>query len=190
MNELERKKDNSPGKVKRHPHGPAKTSARAIQRKQREAEVLEYRLQGHDYATIGKTMHLPAQTACDYAMRAMARIVPAELPAQVLKLELQRLDQLQAAIYDNASNGETVAIETYLKISNLRCRLLNLFPNEKGGGVHVNIGTGSSPSAEETGIEVRFVLPDRVKRLAAEQDRQAKVAKVIEGFPEPMLKPL
>jgi hypothetical protein len=64
--------------------------------------------------------------------------------------------------------------------------------SSKAGGVHLNIGTGNN--AEDTGIELRFVRPDRVRKMAEEEDRRfneaAKVAKVIEGFPEPMLKPL
>jgi hypothetical protein len=55
---------------------------------------------------------------------------------------------------------------------------------------NINIAIGDHPNAEDTGIELHFVLPNRVRKLAEEQDRQAKVTKVIEGFPEPMLKPL
>jgi hypothetical protein len=50
--------------------------------------------------------------------------------------------------------------------------------------------TGPIISAEDTGVEVHFVLPNRVRKLAEEEDRKAKIAKVIEGFPVADLKPL
>jgi hypothetical protein len=50
--------------------------------------------------------------------------------------------------------------------------------------------SGDYMSAEDTGIELHFVKPDRVRRLAEEQDHKAKVTKVIEGFPVADLKPL
>jgi hypothetical protein len=66
----------------------------------------------------------------------------------------------------------------------LRARYLGLFP-DKGGGVHVNIGTG--PNAETEGIQVEFV---RAVRWGRAEDDKAKIAKVVERLPQPMLKPL
>jgi hypothetical protein len=66
-----------------------------------------------------------------------------------------------------------------------RARYLGLYPDSKGGGVHVNIGTG--PNAESEGIQVEFV---RCVRWGRAEDDKAKIAKVVEGLPQPMLKPL
>jgi hypothetical protein len=49
----------------------------------------------------------------------------------------------------------------------------------------VNIGTG--PNAETEGIQVEFV---RAVRWGRAEDDRAKFAKVVEGLPQPMLKPL
>jgi DNA-binding CsgD family transcriptional regulator len=143
---------------RRHPHGPAKTSARAIARKQREAEVLNYRVQGHSYQAIAEQMHIPASTAYEYAIRAMARIVPVEQAQEVLRMELARLDAMEAAIFDQAAHGEYAAIEACLKISNQRARLLGLYPAaESKPTLNLNIGGNPVGNAEDTGIEVRFV---------------------------------
>jgi hypothetical protein len=102
-------------------------------------------------------------------------------------MELQRLDMMQAAVYRNAEDGDIHAQEAVLKIMHQRARYLGLYPDSgKGGGVHVNIGGPAGESAEDTGIQVTFVRATKW----IEEDRKAKVAKVIEGFPEPMLKPL
>jgi hypothetical protein len=141
----------------RHPHGPAKTGAKAIRRRQREADVLTYRLHGHSYAAIGKQLNIPPQTAYDYCVRALQRIVPIEDARQVLRMELARLDTLEAALFSSAANGGDIpAVDACLRIQAQRCRLLNLFPNEKGG-INVNIGANPAGSAEDTGIQVTFV---------------------------------
>jgi len=148
---------------RRHPHGPAKTSARAIKRRQREAEVLQYRLIGHSFAAIGKQMGISPDTAWRYATAAISQIVPVESAKAVLAQELLKLDALQTGVYENALHGEPMAIDAMLSIIRLRCRLHGLFPDGKGGGVHVNIGANpAGPNAEDTGIFVHFVKPSRV----------------------------
>ena len=91
------------------------------------------------------------------------------------------------ALNCQAEDGDIHAQEAVLRIMHARARYLGLYPDAKGGGVHVNIG---SSTAEDEGIQVVFVRPDRVRKLAEEEDRKAKVAKVIEGFPVADLKPL
>jgi hypothetical protein len=118
----------------------------------------------------------------------MKDLLPVEKREAVLQMELQRLDMMQAAVYRDADTGDIPAQEAVLKIMHQRARYLGLYPDSKGGGVHVNIGT--SGNAEDTGIQVVFQAPDRVRKLAEEYDQRAKVAKVIEGFPQADLKPL
>src|SRR5262249_37549315 len=140
-----------------------KASARAIMRKKRMAEVLTYRLAGHSYAAIGRQMNIPPATAHGYAIKAIAAVVPIEDARQVLAQELLKLDAMATGVYENAIHGEPTAIDAMLSIMRLRGRYLGLFPDGKHPGVNINIG---GPTAEAEGIQVHFVLPDRVKRLA------------------------
>src|SRR5262249_27074384 len=64
-------------------------------------------------------------------------------PRPCLNLSSRDLDQMQAAVSDAATKGDTNAIETQLKIMRMRGRYLGLFADSKGGGVHVNVATGS-----------------------------------------------
>jgi hypothetical protein len=166
------------------------TSPRAIKQRQRQAQALDYRLQGHAYHAIAKHMNCDPSTVHDLVCKALANMVPREKAEEVLRIELTRLDALEAGLFSSAANGDIAAVDACLRIQHQRCRLMGLFPDQKHGGVNVNIGTGSSLSAEDTGIEVHFVLPDRVRKLAEEKEREAKIAKVIEGFPVADLKPL
>jgi len=141
----------------RHPRGKAKTSARAIKQRQREADVLTYRLHGHAYEAIDKKLNLSVGTAYNYAVRALQRIVPVEDAKAVLRMELARLDALEAAVFSEAGNGDIPSIDACLRIQNQRCRLMGLFPDSKGGGVHVNVGTSDVPDARTAGIQITFV---------------------------------
>jgi hypothetical protein len=153
----------------------------------RRQEAFDYRLQGHSYKAIAEAMKCDPSTAHSYVVYQLQNMIPIEKREQVLQQELARLDQLSSAFAHNAFEGDTAAAEMMLRISHQRARLLGLYPNDKGGGVHVNIGTGT---AEDTGIQVVFQAPDRVRKLAQEYDQRAKIAKVIEGFPVADLKPL
>ena len=118
------------------------TSPRTIQLQKRRAECLNRRLQGASYRDIATAMHISPSLAHEYVCRALKEFVPAEDAKQVLAQELQRLDEMQSAVSDAASAGDTTAIETTLKIMRMRGRYLNLFADSKGGGVHVNVATG------------------------------------------------
>jgi hypothetical protein len=145
----------------RHPHGPAMTSARAIRSKQRQSEVLTYRLNGYSYAAIAKQMHIAPSTAHDYAVKAIQTIVPVEDARQVLAQELLKLDAMQAAVYQDAvSGGDKAAIDAMLKIITMRARLLGLFPGDGKPSLHLSIGGGDpAGNAADTGIRVTFVRP-------------------------------
>ena len=158
------------------------TSPNAIKLQQRRATALDYRLQGHAYHRIAKALGCHPSTAQSYVIRAMKDMLPVEKREAVLQMELQRLDMMQAAVYPE--DGDIPSQEAVLRIMALRARYLGLFP-DKGGGVHVNIGTG--PNAETEGIQVEFV---RAVRWGRAEDDKAKIAKVVEGLPQPMLKPL
>jgi hypothetical protein len=164
------------------------TSPRAIKQRQRQATALDFRLQGHAYDAIAKHMNCDPSTVHDLVCKALANMVPREKAEAVLQLELTRLDAMEGAIFREAANGDIPSIDACLRIQHQRARLCGLYPDSKGGGVHVNIATGGN--AEDTGIQVVFQTPDRVRKLAQEYDQKAKVAKVIEGFPVADLKPL
>jgi hypothetical protein len=136
------------------------TSAQTIRRRKRQAECLDYRLQGHSYRVIGEAMHISPSLAHEYVCRALKEFVPPETAQQVLQQELESLSQMQAAIFANAAGGETASIEATLRIMAHRAKLLSLgaYSSDKNGGhqVHFNIN-GPAPAETEEGIVVTFV---------------------------------
>jgi hypothetical protein len=72
--------------------------------------ALDYRLQGHPYWKIGKALNCHASTAQSYVVHSLKDMVPVEKREQVLQMEMQRLDMMQAAIYRNAEEGDIVVL--------------------------------------------------------------------------------
>lgn len=103
-----------------------KTGAARVARELRTARILEWRLAGHSLATIA--------TEEKISVSRVAQIIEAELAARkaaaltsLRRMEAERLDSLQAAVWTRASEGgELMAVETILKIMARRARLLGL----------------------------------------------------------------
>jgi hypothetical protein len=134
------------------------TSPKSIRLAQKRSAALDYRLQGHPYWKIGKALGCHPSTAQSYVVRAMKDMLPVEKRQEILAMEMQRLDMMQAAVYRNAEDGDIPSQEAVLKIMHARARYLGLYPDQKGGGqqVHLNIN-GPAPAETEEGIVVTFV---------------------------------
>ena len=131
------------------------TSPRRIKQRQRQATALDFRLQGHAYHSIAKHMNCHPSTVHDLVVKALANMVPREKAEEVLRIELTRLDALEAAIFRDAANGDIPAIDACLRIQHQRARLCGIFPDtSKGGGINIAIG---GESAFDTGLQVEFV---------------------------------
>ncbi len=148
------------------------TSPREIEARMKRAAALEYRIQGLTFAAIGERMGVDTSTAHDWVVRAIDELTH-EPAAKVLKMELERLNRYQAAIDINAVGGDLPSIESALRIQDRRAKYLGLYPDGKGGGVHLSIGGEAKLNgkgnghlnAEEVGINVTFITP---KQIAAD----------------------
>src|SRR5437588_3504382 len=74
---------------------------------QRRAAALNYRLQGHNYAAIGKHLGVAANAVQKDVVKALRDFIKPETAHAVLAMELTRLDAMQAAVYAEAINGDT-----------------------------------------------------------------------------------
>jgi hypothetical protein len=104
------------------------SSPKQIELRKREALALQLRSQGLNYARIGEQMKLSPTRVNRMVLTAMDRLVPIEDAERVRVLELARLDELQAGIWEAAAGGDLAAIQTYLKVADQRGRLLGLYP--------------------------------------------------------------
>jgi DNA-binding CsgD family transcriptional regulator len=151
--------------IGRKPHrnkSPARshTSPKAIRLQQRRAEALDYRLQGYSYHQISKEMRCNPSTVYNLVCEAMVGLVPPEKVEEAFALDMARCDQMLAAIFGNAREGDLPSIDACLKIMSHRARLMGLNRDgSQAASVHftVNAGDDKQPDAEDVGIRVEFV---------------------------------
>jgi hypothetical protein len=107
---------------------PASKAQRA-QTAERRGKAIALRLAGLDYETIAQRLGYSGRAA---AYKDIERALAANLAQErasseeLRKVELLRLDRLQAAAWQAAATGDLRAIETVLKVIDRRCKLLGL----------------------------------------------------------------
>ncbi len=120
----------------------ARTPMELTERRQR---ALELRKIGYDYRSIAKALEIDVKTAYKDVNKGLAAAKEhlRETAEEVLNIELQRLDAMQAAIMPKALKGDRAAIETVLKLQERRSKYLGLDAAGKleiaGRGVVINL---------------------------------------------------
>jgi hypothetical protein len=130
------------------------TSPKRIAERKRQAEALTLRAAGASYASIGEHLKVNASAACKLVFKAMDRLIPAEVPERVRTLELTRLDAVQSKIWKNCVNGSIASIHAFLRIQDMRARLLGLYP---AAGQQVQIGVAGNDAPID--LHINFVTP-------------------------------
>lgn len=102
-----------------------KTGKPAIDRAQKQDEILKLRLTGASYREIETLTKIPRSTAQKMAEDAVDDI-KRETAEQVVSLELARLDRLLRGVWTDAIDGDVKAIGSALKIMERRAKYLNL----------------------------------------------------------------
>ena len=144
---------------KRPPHAGgysrknARSSARRIALHRKQGEALTLRERGLSFDEIAAELHRPRTAVFRWITEAIDRLtdVPA---AAVLKLELRKLDKVQAAVYPKALQGDVQAVYAYLTLANQRARLLGLYPPP-----NQNIAFIAANNSERPPIAIEFVTP-------------------------------
>ena len=126
-------------------------TARKTKASYRQTQAVEMMLAGKDFDTIAAELGYATRSG---AWRAVQRALSKQreaLAGQYLMLEMQRLDALQVALWDQAMAGDVKAALGCLRIIEQRLALLGLTPsngrfgNQKGNrgfGEPVVVGTG------------------------------------------------
>jgi hypothetical protein len=92
---------------------------------QLRAQVLALRTQGWTYKSIGSAMGFTGARAYQVLQQSLAEVIK-EPAAEIIALELARLDTLLTGCFEQAEAGDTVAIDCVLRIMAHRARLLGL----------------------------------------------------------------
>lgn len=95
-------------------------------RRLRDVEALRLRMAGASYQAIADQLGMKVrQTAFDAVQRELNRLTT-EVSEKARRIELERLDRLQLALWPAATGGDVEAARAVLQIMDRRARLLGL----------------------------------------------------------------
>lgn len=105
-----------------------KTAAVRIKGAENRARAVELRKAGATYEQIGQQLGITRQSAHAHVVEAMRQVAQetSETAADVIQLELARLDQMLTGLWAQARQGVPVAVDRVLRIMERRARLLGL----------------------------------------------------------------
>src|SRR4051794_30654414 len=96
--------------AKQRGHGEAKTSPRRVLAVDRQRMALQLRASGATFDEIAAKLHYAGRSSAYHAVQDALEKTLRE-PAETLRtLELERLDQLQAALWSKAMGGDYAAV--------------------------------------------------------------------------------
>jgi len=107
------------------------TSAALLQdeRNEKARKALEMRRSGRSLWSIAEHLGISERnvnTLISDALKEAADLVDAGHKRSLLAMEVDRLDELQSAVWQDAINGDRQAVETALKIIQARAKVLGL----------------------------------------------------------------
>jgi len=132
---------------------------------ERQRRALELKIAGATYREIAATLGYNDGSAAYKAVQAGKRLGFAEPAAELRKIESDRLDRLQRAIWTQAVKGDLPAINTALKISDQRAKLLGLNAPQR---TDVTIKLDDQLAAQVVAV-IQAVLGDPELALTAAQ---------------------
>ncbi len=99
-----------------------------VQAAVRRKEAVDLRIEGKTYKEIGQELGVTPTRARQLVAEALAAIEKdtAESAEELRRLELDRLDQLQSGLWQEAAGGNLKAVGAALKIMERRARLVGL----------------------------------------------------------------
>lgn len=111
-------------KANRPPTG--KDVDRVLEIDKRRKQVAALRRQGASIADIARTLDIAERTARNDLTAILTSVRDTFDARETMMLELERLDRMQLAVYNDAINGDDKKIATVLKIMERRSKYLGL----------------------------------------------------------------
>ena len=99
---------------------------RKLQGHKKDQRALELRQEGHSYESISEQLGYSTRSASYKAVMRRLRDVDRPAVSMLRELEVQRLDAMLYAVWDDVLQGDANAVHTALRISERRSRLLGL----------------------------------------------------------------
>ncbi len=100
---------------------------------ERHVRAFELRKQGFSYREIGTALGVAGKTAFEDVQKVLAELAATRLEsaAEYVTMELEHLDMAQQALYQHMSSGDPQIINSWIKVSESRRKLLGLDAPQK-----------------------------------------------------------
>ena len=132
-------------------------------------QALQLRIHGHTFQAIGKALQVSTSYAHKLVETAIAeeRKFHGQAKADLIELEVTRCDTYLASIAKKVQAGDTKAIDTALKVSDRRAKLLGLDAPSRstlqgadadGNAIPIGIAFVPAPSLDQIPAEARKAL--------------------------------
>ena len=99
---------------------------RTIEGYEKDQKALELRKEGHSYESISEQLGYSTRSASYKAVMRRLRDMDRPAVSMLRELEVQRLDAMLYAVWNDVLQGDANAVHTALRISERRSRLLGL----------------------------------------------------------------
>jgi len=96
--------------------------------KERRQKAFELRKSGASFVEIGKSLGISTQAAHQHVQKKIKALAKKtdEDAMEVMRMELERLDQMLLGLYRDAISGKVTAVDRVLKIMDRRAKFLGL----------------------------------------------------------------
>jgi hypothetical protein len=101
-------------------------TGRTIEAYEKDQKALELRKEGHTYESISEQLGYSTPSASYKAVMRRLRDMDRPAVSMLRELEVQRLDAMLYAVWNDVLQGDANAVHTALRISERRSRLLGL----------------------------------------------------------------
>lgn len=134
---------------------------------EKRKEALDLRRAGWSFDDIARQVGYTNKGSAHRAVKQALQDITRESATELLELELLRLDDMLAGLYDSARNGDNFSVDRALKIMDQRARLLGLYDHKAddtsaevkkalldfAGGLKDLLGPGDTYGQPEGGFE-------------------------------------
>lgn len=97
----------------------------------KDLKAYELRLSGLTFAAIAKKLGYADPSGAYLAYQRAREVITLDNLAELKLLELERLDRVLTVIWEEVLQGKITAINAFLKITDLRAKIIGLYQPEK-----------------------------------------------------------
>lgn len=129
-------------------------SAETIKARQRQEQALTLRQTGVSYAQIAQQLGYASASGAHFAVQEAIKRLSIEPAKDLVRVELARLDQMQALAWREMLNGDLNQIDRILRIMERRSRYTGLDQAVESGTVNVTVEANGKVAVHQEGVLV------------------------------------